>query len=205
MGYHIILLGPPNVGKGTYASRLAEKLDIPHISTGDLFRNLAASGSEQSERIRQILAAGQLVPDEETYALLKARLQQPDCANGYILDGFPRNLQQAEMLEQDHITVDHVLNFAAEDKVIMARMAGRITCKNTECNTIYHEKNNPPMRKGICDKCGSEVGKREDDTEEVMKKRLLEYHEKTAPLIEHYTKKGLLTQIDANGGGAQRG
>ncbi|MBI4149365.1 adenylate kinase [Candidatus Woesearchaeota archaeon] len=202
---NIVLLGPPNVGKGTYATQLSERLEIPHISTGDIIREVIASGSEQGERLKQITASGQLVPDEETYSLLKARLQQPDCANGYILDGFPRNVAQAEMLERDHIAINHVLNFVARDKVIMSRMEGRLTCSNPECHAIYHEKNAPPKQKEICDKCGSAVAKRAEDTPEVMKERLRIYHEATAPLIEYYTKKELLVEIDANGGYDQIG
>jgi len=197
---NIVLLGAPNVGKGTYAGRLSEKLEIPHISTGDMLREIAKQDTDLGKKVKDLIEKGEFVSDEDMFAVLYERLQQNDCKNGYILDGFPRTLPQAELLETNKIGIDHVLNYVASDEVIMARMEGRVVCKQGH---IYHLINNPPQKAGICDIDGEEVARRADDTPEIMKERLKKYHLKTAPLIEYYQQKEVLSEIDANGGFAQ--
>lgn len=194
---NIILLGSPGVGKGTYAEVLAEKLEIPHISTGDLLREIANEDSELGKQVKEIIDKGDLVSDELVLEILKKRLKKEDCEKGFILDGYPRNLKQAEDLKKT-VKVDKVINYVAKDKVILERLSGRLTCKN--CGAIYHIKNMPPKIKGKCDKCGGELYTREDQTEEAIKERLRIYREQTSPLIEYYQKENLLFEIDANSG-----
>lgn len=194
---NIILLGSPGVGKGTYAEVLAEKLEIPHISTGDLLREIANEDSELGKQVKEIIDKGDLVSDELVLEILKKRLKKEDCNKGFILDGYPRNLKQAEDLKKI-AKVDKVINYVAKDKVILERLSGRLTCKN--CGAIYHIKNMPPKIKGKCDKCQGELYTREDQTEEAIKERLRIYREQTSPLIEHYRKENLLFEIDANSG-----
>lgn len=190
---NIILLGSPGVGKGTYAKVLSEKLEIPHISTGDLVREAAKT----DEKIKETIDKGELIPDEQILEFLKERLDKEDTKKGVILDGYPRNLQQAEDLKK--ITkVDKVINYAARDEVVLERLGGRLTCK--KCEAIYHVKNNPPKKEGVCDKCGGELYVREDQKEEVIKERLKIYKDRTRPLIEYYEKEDLLSEIDANAG-----
>ena len=203
----IVMLGAPGAGKGTYASKiLAPELNVPHISTGDLFRAEAASGSELSVKIKEIMDKGDLVPDKIVIEMLKKRLEQEDAQNGFILDGYPRNIKQAEML--DEITnIDLVLNVRLADEIIIKKIAGRRICR--KCGYIYnvadiHEGNivMPPLlpeKEGICDKCGGEIYQRDDDTEEVVRDRLKLYYEKTAPLIEYYEKRGIVKNVDVNG------
>ncbi|MBR9682528.1 MAG: nucleoside monophosphate kinase [Candidatus Aenigmarchaeota archaeon] len=204
----IIMLGAPGAGKGTYASKiLAPELNVPHISTGDLFRAEAVSGSELSAKIKEIIDKGDLVPDEIVIDMLKNRLGQDDAQNGFILDGFPRNMEQAKML--DEITdVDFVLNVRLADEIIIKKIAGRRICR--KCGYIYnvadiHEGgiDMPPLlpeKEGICDKCSGELYQRDDDAEAIVRDRLKLYYEKTAPLIEYYEKRGIVKNIDVNGG-----
>jgi len=192
---NIVLLGPPGIGKGTYAEILSKKLNIPKISTGDIFREAIKSESEIGNQVKSILDEGKLVPDDITIEIVKLRLNKVDCDNGFILDGFPRTIEQAKALEQIK-KIDRVLNFVAKDEVIIERISGRRTCKR--CQAIYHIKNVPPKVEGYCDKCGGELYQRADQIPDAVKKRLEVYKEQTEPLIEYYTKKGLIANIDAN-------
>jgi len=188
----IVLLGAPGVGKGTYANILADKLNIPHISTGDLIREKAKT----DENIGEIINKGNLIPDEITFGLVKERLKKDDCKNGFILDGYPRNIHQAELLKE--VKIDKVIYYVARDDVILERLGGRLTCR--QCGAIYHAKNFPPKEEGKCDKCQGELYVREDQTEEAIKERLKVYREQTSPLVEYYEKENLLAEIDANMG-----
>jgi adenylate kinase len=191
---NIVLLGPPGVGKGTYGEILSKKYSIPKISTGDIFRAAVKSGSELGNKVKSILDKGMLVPDEITIEVVKQRLHEPDCKKGFMLDGFPRTIPQAEAL--DKITKIHVaLNFKAKDQTIIDRIAGRRTCK--KCGAIYHLKNMPPQKTGVCDKCGGELYMRDDQKPEVVKDRLKVYKEQTEPLVKYYHSKKVLAEVDA--------
>ncbi len=192
---NIVLLGPPGVGKGTYAKRLSERYNIPHISTGDILREEIHKGSELGRQVREYVERGELVPDDIIIQVVKERLRAEDCKKGFILDGFPRTLNQARAL--DEITkIDVVFNFVAPKEVIIDRLSGRRIC--SQCGAIYHIKYRPPKKPGICDVCGGKLYQREDDRPEVIETRLEVYKKQTAPLIEYYTKKGLLVDIDAS-------
>lgn len=191
----LVVMGAPGVGKGTYTKLLSKRYKLPHISTGDMFREEIKKGRELGKLAKEIIDKGNLVPDDITTNMLKKRLKKSDCGNGFILDGYPRNIQQAKSLE--NITnIDKVINFVAPDEVITNRVSGRIICK--KCGAIYHIKNIPPKKQGICDACGGELYQREDDNPESVKIRLKIYHEKTALLIEYYKKKGLLADVDVS-------
>ncbi len=191
----IVALGPPGTGKGTYATMICKKYSLLHISTGDLLREEKKSGSELGNKIGELIDSGHFVPDEMITELLKKRISQPDAENGFLLDGYPRNIAQAEALEG--ITeIDHVLNFQATKETILERLGGRITCK--ACSAIFHEKFIKPVEEGKCDKCGDDLYKREDQAPEIIKKRLEVYEEQTAPMIEHYRVKGTIHDINAN-------
>jgi len=192
---NIIMLGAPGVGKGTYADFLSEKYKIPHISSGDLFREAIKNKTEVGKQVEEYVKKGVLVPDDVTFQIVRNRLIKEDCENGFFLDGYPRTVKQAEMIEEFK-NIDKVLNFVASEDVIMDRLGGRRTCR--ECGSTFHVKNRPPKVRGICDNCGGELYQREDDKQEAIRKRKMEYERKTMPLIEYYTKKGLLTNIDAN-------
>ena len=189
-----IFLGPPNSGKGTYSSRIAPILGIPHISTGDLFREHLKNETEIGIKAKEIMDAGGLVSDDITVAMVRERLIRDDCKEGFILDGFPRTLAQAEALKS--ITdLDAVVNINIPIEVLMDRMSGRITCK--DCGKIYHARNFPPINEGVCDVCEGEVVKRAEDTEDVIKTRLDLYNKETQPLIDFYNNKGLLMNVDS--------
>ncbi len=191
----LLFLGSPGVGKGTYAQVMTKALNIPHISTGDLLRNETQKDTKLSKEIEETMNQGGLVSDKILLQLIKTRIKEEDCENGFILDGFPRTKNQAEELGK--LTgITHVLNFKANDEVIIERLSGRIICKN--CKTIFHKTGNKPKIENTCDKCGSELHQREDDKPESVKKRLKIYKEKTEPLITHYNDKGLLVEITIN-------
>jgi adenylate kinase len=192
----LIFLGPYYVGKGTYADLLSEKEGIPHISTGDLLRGEVKKETELGKEAKGYMDRGDLVPDELVVRLLKQRLSQPDAAKGYILDGFPRSASQAQILEKEGIEADYVVNYTCPDEALISRATGRRTCKNcgANFNTIY----NKPKKEGICDKCGGELYIRDDDKEEIVKKRLGIYKTQTAPLIKHYEKKGKILNVDGS-------
>jgi adenylate kinase len=189
----LIISGPPGSGKGTRASRIAQALKIPHISTGDLFRNEIANGTELGKSAKEIMAQGKLVPDEITMNMLKNRLQEEDCKNGFILDGVPRTTKQAEMLKE--ITnIDHVINLEVPNQVIIERMTTRRTCKG--CGTIFNVKTMPPKVEGKCDQCSSDLIQREDEKPEIISQRLQTYDLQTKPLIDFYNQMKLLRNIN---------
>lgn len=192
---NVILLGVPGIGKGTYASFLSERYNIHHTSSGDLFREAVEKKTEIGKKAEKYMNEGKLVPDEITIPFVKERLEKEDCKQGFFLDGYPRTIPQAEALDKFK-KIDKVLNFVASEDIIMDRLGGRRTCK--ECGSTFHVKNRPPKVRGVCDNCGGELYQREDDTPGAIKKRNREYEMKTMPLIEYYTKKGLLVNIDAN-------
>ena len=194
----MILLGAPGAGKGTQAQRIAEKYGIPHISTGDIFRANIKNGTELGKKAKAFMDQGLLVPDELTVDLVMDRISQPDCKEGYILDGFPRTIPQAEALtealKKQGTAIDYALDIEMEDQAIIDRMAGRRVC--AKCGATFHVVNIPPKKEGVCDNCGGELELRDDDAPETVKKRLNVYHEQTAPLIEYYKKQGILHEID---------
>lgn len=194
----IILLGAPGAGKGTQAVRLSEALGLPHISTGDLFRENLSQGTALGERARTYMAAGQLVPDDLTVEMLFDRTSRPDCADGYMLDGFPRTVPQALALgERLDESVDlSVINIEVPDDVIVERSAGRLLCR--ACGNIQHKRFSPPAQEGICDACGGELYQREDDQSEVVQERLGVYHAQTQPLVGHYGDQGVCKSVDGN-------
>lgn len=192
----IIMLGAPGTGKGTIASILTKSLEIPQVSTGDIFRKNIKEGTELGNLAEQYISKGQLVPDEVTIGIVENRLKENDVKNGIILDGFPRTVKQAEeldkMLEKEGKKVDIVINLTTPEEEIIERIVNRRVCSNQECKTIYNVLLNPPKREGICDKCGEELIQRKDDTEETVKARLKSYMELTNPLVEYYEKQGKL-------------
>jgi adenylate kinase len=194
----LLIMGPPGAGKGTQAVKIAQVCHIPHISTGDIFRGAIAAGTELGKRLKSYLDAGQLVPDEVTVGVVRERLQQPDCAGGFLLDGFPRTLPQAEaldrMLADMGSGLDGVLNIAVRPEALLERLTGRRICR--QCGASYHIKFQPPRQAGICDSCGGELYQRSDDTAETVGDRLNVYREQTAPLLDYYAKQGLLKEID---------
>ncbi|NLW70183.1 MAG: adenylate kinase [Eubacteriaceae bacterium] len=194
---NIILLGPPGAGKGTQAAKIVEKFHVVHISTGDIFRKNISENTPLGQKVKQYTEKGLLVPDEITVAMVKDRLSQPDCKAGYMLDGFPRTIPQAESLEVMGEKVDCALNIDCDYALLIDRISGRRMCK--ECGASYHIKNSPSKEEGKCDKCGGELYQRDDDNEQTVKARLAEYDEKTLPLTEFYKAKGLLLQVDGNG------
>jgi adenylate kinase len=191
----LIFLGAPGAGKGTIAKMTAEKYSIPQISTGDLFRENMAGETELGKKAKEFIDKGELVPDEITVGMLKERIAKEDCQKGYILDGFPRTIPQAEAFESID-KVDKVINFEVTEETVMKRLTTRRTCKG--CGAIFNVVTIPPKVEGVCDKCGGELVQRSDETEEVIKNRLVVYHEQTAPLVDFYRKKGLIADVDAN-------
>jgi len=198
----LVLLGPPGSGKGTQAQRLVERYKIPQISTGDIFRQAVRDQTELGKKAKEYMDRGELVPDEVVVGMVEERLGQSDCKNGFILDGFPRTIAQAEALDKllagKGEKLDAVLEISVPDEEVVKRLSGRRTCR--QCGAMYHIEFNPPKEPGKCDKCGGELYQRDDDKEEVIKSRLQVYHSQTAPLIEYYQKEGLLKKIDGLGG-----
>ncbi|MEV7233276.1 adenylate kinase [Streptomyces sp. NPDC051020] len=198
----IVLVGPPGAGKGTQAAYLAKNLSIPHISTGDLFRANISQGTDLGKRARGYMDAGQLVPDEVTIAMAKDRMSQPDAVNGFLLDGFPRNVGQAEaldeMLKSEGVTLDAVLDLEVPEDEVVMRIAGRRICRNDSAH-VFHVTYNPPKTEGVCDTCGGELYQRDDDTEDTVRTRLEVYHTQTEPIIDYYRAQGLVVTISALG------
>jgi adenylate kinase len=191
----LIFLGPPGAGKGTLAGRAKDELKIPHISTGNIFREAIAAETPLGVKVKGILDSGGLVDDDTTIGLVKERLAQSDCTSGYILDGFPRTIPQAEALDE-FSKVDSVINFDINDAGVLERLGGRRVCR--KCGFNWHTKFNAPANPKVCDKCGGEVYTRDDDKPEAVQKRLEVYRKQTQPLIDFYRKKGLLQDIDAS-------
>jgi adenylate kinase len=192
----LIFLGPPGAGKGTIAVKAAEEYGMPHISTGEAFRAAIKSGSPLGLKVKGIIESGGLVPDQVTIELVRERLARPDAAAGWILDGFPRTVAQAEALEA-MAAPDAAVNFEVEDADVIARLSGRRVCRG--CSRNYHADFMPPRTEGVCDDCGGELYVRDDDRPEAIAKRLAVYRAQTEPLIAHYSAKGLLRGIDAAG------
>jgi len=197
----LILLGAPGAGKGTVAKLLTDIDGSVQISTGDILRGAVQAGTELGQQAEAFMKAGDLVPDELIMGIMENRLQEPDCEKGFLLDGFPRTIPQAEALKELlgklNIELDMAVNIDVPRDVILDRLTTRRTCSNTDCQAIYNVKSNPPKQEGVCDKCGSPVVQREDETEAAISHRLETYNEKTSPLIGFYDKEGLLVTCDA--------
>ena len=194
----IIMLGAPGAGKGTQAKQIAEKYSIPHISTGDIFRANIKNGTDLGKKAKEYMDQGLLVPDELTCDLVMDRIQQDDCKNGFVLDGFPRTIPQAEALDAALTkigeTMDYAIDVDVPDENIVSRMSGRRAC--LDCGATYHIVSLPPKTEGKCDHCGSDLVLRDDDKPETVQKRLSVYHEQTQPLIDYYKKQGILKSVD---------
>ena len=193
---NLILLGAPGAGKGTQAELLMQHLGIPSISTGNMLREAMANGSDLGKQVKQCMDEGKLVSDDLVLSLVAERTAEPDCKNGFILDGVPRTLSQAEALEAKGVRIDHVISIEIDDAVIEGRMTGRRVC--TKCGATYHITVNPPKTPGICDHCGSEVVIRKDDAAETVRNRLKVYHESTEVLKSYYASKGKLRLVEGN-------
>ncbi|MBT6286660.1 MAG: adenylate kinase [Rhodospirillaceae bacterium] len=196
---NLILLGPPGAGKGTQAKRLEDGRGLVQLSTGDMLRAAVASGSEVGNQAKAIMERGELVSDDIMIAMIKDRIQQPDCANGFILDGFPRTTAQAEaldvMLADLGLALDHVVEMKVDDTALVERITGRYSC--AKCGAGYHDEFQKPAKEGICDSCGSsEFSRRKDDNAETVTSRLASYHTQTAPLLPYYDGKGVLAGVD---------
>lgn len=194
----IIMLGAPGAGKGTQAKMIAEKYGIPHVSTGDIFRANIKNGTELGREAKQYMDQGLLVPDELTVKILLDRVAQADCAGGYVLDGFPRTIPQAEVLDgalaAQNERIDYAIDVDVPDENIVRRMSGRRAC--LKCGATYHVEHIPPKKEGVCDSCGSELVLRDDDRAETVLNRLKVYHDQTQPLIDYYTQKKILKTVD---------
>ena len=194
----IIMLGAPGAGKGTQAKRIAEKYQVPHISTGDIFRANIKAGTELGKKAKAYMDQGALVPDELVVDLVADRVKQPDCEKGYVLDGFPRTIPQAESLtaalKERGEKMDYAIDVDVPDENIINRMSGRRAC--LACGATYHIAYNPPKKEGVCDQCGEPLVLRKDDKPETVKNRLEVYHQQTQPLIDYYKKEGILAQVD---------
>ncbi len=197
----LVLVGPPGAGKGTQAQFIAAQFAIPKISTGDIFRANVSQGTDLGVTAKKYMDAGDLVPDEVTNAMVRERLKEDDAVDGFLLDGFPRTVPQAEtlgeMLADMALALDVVLELVVDDEEVIRRLSGRRTCRS--CGHIWHVDFDPPGREGICDHCGGELFQRDDDKADTVRHRLEVYAEQTAPLVGHYAEKGILLGIDATG------
>lgn len=193
----LVIFGPPSAGKGTQAQKLSKRYGIPQVATGDLLREHVAKKTPIGLKVKEYLDSGRLGPDDLIVQMIADRVSKPDCRNGYLLDGFPRTIGQARELEK-MTEVDLVLNIVVDPEVLVERAVGRRICP--KCAAVYHVKFNPPKRDGVCDKCGSELIQRDDDKEATVRNRLKVYQEQTAPLVEHFRKKGKLVDIDGTAG-----
>ena len=193
---NLILLGAPGAGKGTQAEMLIEQLRIPSISTGNMLREAMANETSLGKQVKAYMDSGSLVPDDVILSIVAERVAQPDCEHGFILDGVPRTLAQAEALDAKGVRIDHVVSIEIDDAVIEGRMTGRRVC--TKCGASYHVSANPPKQEGICDQCGSEVATRKDDAPETVRHRLEVYHASTEVLKDYYAKQGKLRLVEGN-------
>ncbi|MFC9909091.1 adenylate kinase [Streptomyces sp. NPDC059862] len=198
----IVLVGPPGAGKGTQAAFLAKNLSIPHISTGDLFRANISQQTELGKLAKSYMDAGNLVPDEVTIGMAKDRMEKPDAENGFLLDGFPRNVSQAEaldeMLQSESMKLDAVLDLEVPEEEVVKRIAGRRICRK-DSSHVFHMTYSRPQTEGVCDVCGGQLYQRDDDSEETVRKRLEVYHTQTEPIIDYYKAQGLVVTISALG------
>ena len=195
MKKNIIFLGAPGAGKGTFAALLVEKKALLHISTGDIFRREIKNGTELGKKAKSYVESGGLVPDEIVADMVGKRLSESDCKNGFILDGFPRTLNQAELLKKTGVGIDAVISFDAEDDLLIKRLTARIMCR--QCNENYNKLFSPPKKDGVCDKCGGELYQRKDDSLETATNRLALYHKETAPLIDFYKNEKILLSLNS--------
>ena len=200
---NVILLGPPGAGKGTQAKLIEERYGLIQLSTGDMLRAQVQKGDELGQELKSIMDAGNLVPDDMMINLISHRIEEPDCEKGFILDGFPRTVAQAEaldgMLAAKDTDIHAVIRIAVDEEALVERITGRITC--ADCGATYHKTNNPPTVEGVCDVCGgTNLYQRSDDTEEAVRSRLVTYHENTAPILPYYEVKGLLKEVDSMAG-----
>ena len=200
-GLRLVLFGPPGVGKGTQAAAIRERIGVPHIATGDMLRAAMKEGSPLGQKVRSIVERGDLVPDDVVGELMAARLAKPDAAVGFLLDGFPRTLAQAAMLDrvlqEDGVALDGVINLAVPEPEIVDRITGRLVCGI--CGTVFHARYRRPRVEGVCDRCGGALQARSDDNRAAVEARLRVYQEQTSPLVAHYEKAGLMRTIDGRG------
>ena len=195
---NLILLGAPGAGKGTQAEILCQRLNIPTISTGNMIREALKSGTEMGKKAKAFIEAGQLVPDEVVIGIVRERLAMDDCKNGFILDGFPRTIPQAEALDRMDVTIDRVVDIDVPDEVITRRVSGRRVC--LDCGNTYHIETKKPQKEGVCDRCGSTLVQRKDDQPETVIERLRVYHDQTEPLRDYYAAAGKLLVMDGRQG-----
>jgi adenylate kinase len=199
----IVLLGGPGSGKGTQAKKLIGKLGIPQISTGDIFRAALKEGTPMGLKAKSFMDKGDLVPDDVVIGVVEERLSKPDLDKGFMLDGFPRTVPQAEaldaMMDKLNKSIDYAILVDVPDEELVKRLSGRYTCRNSECGAMYHIMFNPPAKEGVCDKCGGELYQRDDDTEATARERLAVYNKQTAPVADHYANKGLLRRVEGMG------
>jgi adenylate kinase len=198
---NIVLLGPPGSGKGTQAKRLEERYHLPQLATGDMLRATTASGTALGARVKSIIEKGELVPDDVMIEMIRLRTAEPDCAHGFILDGFPRTVPQAEaldrMLAERSLALDHVIEIAVDEAALIDRLSGRFSCK--ACGASYHDRYNRPNAEGVCDACGGrEFVRRPDDQPEAIKTRFAVYRRQTAPILPYYEARGLLRRVDGD-------
>ena len=196
---NLVLLGPPGAGKGTQAKLIEEKYGLIHLSAGDMLREAIASGSELGKQVKEIVESGALVPDTTIIQMIEGRIAAPDCAKGFILDGFPRTVRQAEaldgMLERKHLKIDHVIELKVDDDALVKRISGRFSC--AACGAGYHDAFKRPKTEGVCDDCGGkEFSRRKDDNPETVKARLEAYHAQTAPILPYYRERAVLRTVD---------
>lgn len=198
----LVFIGPPGAGKGTQAKLVSSARGIPHVSTGDMLRGAMAEGSPLGDQAAEFIRAGQLVPDEIMIGIIRDRLRRPDCRNGFVLDGFPRTLAQAEALERTLADLEQsltaVVRFVCDEETVVKRICGRRVCR--ACSAIYHAEASPPGKDGVCDKCAGELIQRDDDREETVRRRLKVYHKQTAPLFDYYRRAGVLHEVTCEDG-----